>query len=100
MSDVLKDLSFVRVYLDDVFIFQDTLRSPRPYQESFGARCSAWIEVECQEVQLSQMEVELLSHIVDRNFVRVDPKKFKFIKDQPVPPKKSELRFFLGSRGL
>lgn len=100
MSEVLKELPFVRVYLDDVVIFSKTQEEHVDHILQVVERVPAHrLKVKVNKCSFAQTGVELLGHIIDRNGFRVDPKKVKEIQGTPPHTIVMKLRSFLGIAG-
>ncbi|XP_062080729.1 uncharacterized mitochondrial protein AtMg00860-like [Humulus lupulus] len=100
MNRVFKDYldKFMIVFIDGILIYSQTeeeheehlrLTLQRLREHQFYAKfkkCEFWLT-----------QVAFLGNIVSKDGIKVDPIKFKAIKDWPQPKNASEVRSFLGS---
>lgn len=100
MDMILKDLPFVRVYLDDIIIFSLNLRDHLRHIKIVLNRIMKYnLKLKISKCSFAQDEVDLLGHIVSAEGVRVDPKKIEKIQAIETPSSATELRSFLGLAG-
>lgn len=96
---VLRDLSFVRVYLDDVFIYSNNMEDELMHFERETIRiASHGLNIKLVKCSVAQPLVKLLGHITDRIGVAMDPEKIKPKQKAPVAIQTSlkEVGSFLG----
>lgn len=97
MTDVLKDIPDVMVFLDDILIVGKTIESNLATTERVLCRLhDCGLKIKRQKCVFLVEEVSYLGFIINKNGVRVDQDKIKPIVDMPCPCNVSELRSFLG----
>ena len=97
MNEVLKGLSFVRVYLDDVVIFSNTEREHLDHVLTVLERLAEYnLKIKVTKCDFFQEQLELLGHIVSENGIEVDPEKIAKINNVPVPTNRTEVQSFIG----
>eukprot|EP00737_Agarophyton_chilense_P002014 gb/GEZJ01002279.1/.p1 GENE.gb/GEZJ01002279.1/~~gb/GEZJ01002279.1/.p1 ORF type:complete len:384 (+),score=41.68 gb/GEZJ01002279.1/:2514-3665(+) len=100
MDEVLRDLPFVMVYVDDVVISSKTMEEHLAHcREVFHRIGLASLKVKLTKCSFAQSEIKLLGHVIDGTGIRVDVDKIADIVEAPVPRNKTELRSFLGLAG-
>lgn len=81
MGQVLADLPFVRVYLDDVILFsksvEDHLEHFKTVMEPIATH---GLKIKIIKCFFAKNEVDILGHIVDAFDISPDPKKIKTIQ--------------------
>jgi hypothetical protein len=88
---------FVVVFIDDILIFSKT-------EAEHQAHVRLVLEVLKRErffvckakSSFAQSEIKYLSHIVDKQGIRPDPKEVEAVQTWPVPKNVHDVRFFLG----
>ena len=100
MDHVIKDLPLVRVYVDDVVIFSQTMEDHMKHLQIVMSRISDYyLKVKLSKCFFAQPQVYLLGHVVDKHGVHVDDEKIQVIKNTPIPVTRTDLRSFLGLAG-
>ena len=100
MDTIVRGLPFVRVYLDDVFVFSKTLEEHlRHLQQVFDVIDEAGLKLNLSKCSLAQAEIKLLGHVVDKRGIVVDPSKVEVIRNAPTPTTTTGLRSVLGLAG-
>lgn len=100
MDQIVKDFTFVRVYLDDVVVFSESLIEHIVHLRAvFEAIAKAGLKLKVTKCEFAISAVKLLGHVVDNGGVHVDVEKVEAIKKVPVPTTTTELRSFLGLAG-
>lgn len=97
MHDILQDLPFCVVYLDDILIFS---KNPDEHVQHVEAVLKRLQEnqyfVKLSKCDFFKSEVQFLGHIVSAQGVKPDPKKVAVVKEWPQPSTVHEVRSFLG----
>ena len=100
MDEMVKDLPFVRAYLDDVVVFSKNMEEHVSHLRIlFETLSQRGLKLKIVKCFFAQPKVELLGHIVSHDGVSVDPAKISAIRDVAPPQTASELRSFLGLAG-
>ena len=80
MDTIVRGLPFVRVYLDDVFVFSKTLEERlRHLQQVFDVTDEAGLKLKLSKCSFAQAKIKLLGHVVDKGGISVDPSKVEVI---------------------
>lgn len=99
MNNVLRDYldDFVIVYLEDILVCSKTMEEhERHLRKVLDILKENKLYAKVNKCELLKNEVEYLGHIVERNGIRMDPKRIQAILEWPPPKEISELRSFLG----
>lgn len=101
MARIMHGLPFVKVYLDDVFIFSKTwaehLQHLRVVLERIRASGLLLKRTKCR---FATSSVECLGYVVDRDGLRTHPNKVAAIAALRAPSSAAEVRSFLGMLGF
>jgi hypothetical protein len=97
MNDMLSDLPFCTVYLDDILIFS---KSPKEHV-SHVRQVLERLEQNQFLIKLSKCDffkpqVKYLGHIVSADGIQPDPSKIKSVTEWPTPKTVHDIRSFLG----
>ena len=94
MDAVLRGLSFVAAYLDDVVIYSDAWSDHLQHLRSVLIRLrSAGLTAKPKKCFLAKKETLFLGHIIGGGCVRPDPEKLEAVLPWPVPKVRSALLF-------
>ena len=98
MSNLFRDLEFVREYIDDVLVTSNgTLQDHLDKVEQVLQRLQkAGLKVNAKKSKFCRIEVEYLGYLVTRDGIKPQPKKVQAIHNMATPRTKKELRSFLG----
>ena len=100
MDQVFRHLNFVRVYLDDVVIFSESLEKHLEHlRVAFATIAEAGLKIKVSKCAFAHSSVRLLGHIVTKDGLEVDSDKTAAIQSFPEPRTKTDLRSFLGLAG-
>ena len=100
MDQVFRHLDFVRVYLDDVVVFSESLETHMKHLNMvFTTIAEAGLKIKVSKCAFAHSSVRLLGHIVTKDGLEVDPDKTAAIQRFPEPRTKTDLRSFLGLAG-
>ncbi|GFY53783.1 hypothetical protein TNIN_372211 [Trichonephila inaurata madagascariensis] len=101
MASILKDCEEYAVpYLDDVAIFSQTWEDHLKHLDDIFLRLSnAKLHIKPSKCQFAQAYVKYLGHLVGQGLRTPGELKVQFIKDFPIPTKKTQVRDFLGLAG-
>ena len=97
MIQLLGDLAFVNVYLDDNVIHSKDL--PEHFfhlEEVFARLAEHGLRIELKKCFFANGSIKILGHVVNKDGVMVDNEKVAEVKSSPSPANKTELRSFLG----
>lgn len=100
MNSILKGLSFVAVYLDDILIFSKTAEEHTRHVSQVMDRLVAE-KLYCRpsKCEFYRTEVEYLGHVVYADGTRVEQSKVDAVQRWELPANASDLRSFLGLAG-
>lgn len=89
------------MYLDDVIIFSRSFGEHMEHLKVVLERIAEhWLKMKVGRFSFAQESVALLGHVVDGSGAHVDSRKVKAITDFPRPSNATEVRSFLGIRGI
>ncbi len=97
MDEILCDLEFLFVYMDDVLIASRTLEEHYEHFRQLFQRLAAHeLVVSPAKCQFGQKKIEFLGHTVTKDGVEPLPEKVAAIEQFPKPSTPEEMRRFLG----
>ena len=97
MSELLRDLEGVVVYLDDILVHgSDIVEHDKRLESVMRTINEAGLKLNYQKCKFRQSEIKFLGQIVSASGVRVDDGRVKAITELEAPTNVSELRRVLG----
>ena len=97
MDEVLGDLDFLFVYMDDVLVASRSLAEHEEhFRELFRRLAARDLVVSPTKCQYGQSRIEFLGHVVSKNGIEPTTGKVEAIVQFPKPSTKEELKRFLG----
>lgn len=88
----MQGLLFVRVYIDDFFIFSKSMEEHVSHiQEVFQRLNNRSLKIELSKCHFAQSTMPLLCHVITSDGIRFDDCKIAAIKNSPIPTTPSEL---------
>ena len=88
---------FVHVYLDDIFIFSNSVEEHEKHLELiFNKLREAQLFLEQSKCELYSKKMDCLGHIIDDQGIHADPDKMARIRDWRTPRNKHDVQRFLG----
>ena len=100
MDYVFRDIPFVRVYLDDVVVFSDSMSSHVEHLlQVFEVIAKSGLKLKIEKCAFAQSQTKLLGHVVSAEGIAVDQEKISAIVETPEPRTVTEMRSFLGLAG-
>lgn len=100
MDGVLREVQFVMVYIDDVFIFSKSIEEHLEHcRQVFEKIGQAGLTFRVSNCSFVHPETTLLGHFVNPGGVQVDIEKIEDILGAPAPTKVTHWRSFLGLAG-
>ncbi|CDO76069.1 hypothetical protein BN946_scf184814.g2 [Trametes cinnabarina] len=99
IQDVLRDLLDVVcvVYIDDILIFSRTQAEHDQHVTMVLDRLrKAGLFTNAKKCSFDQPEVEYVGYLINRDGIRMDPKKLNTVIDWPTPSSVKEVQSFLG----
>jgi transposase InsO family protein len=97
VTDLLQGIPGVVVYVDDIFIYAETIQEHDERYAEVKKRLEAggftWNRTKCHE---RQNEVKFLGHVIGGGQVRPDPEKIRALLEFPEPKSRKELKGFVG----
>jgi len=100
MAEVLGDLPFVEVYIDDVIIHSRTLALHFEHIVIVAKRLKEYsLSVKPTKCQWVAKKIKILGHTIEQGRVEMDMDKLKVIKERPRPHNKKDVQTFLGMTG-
>ncbi|KAF4720238.1 hypothetical protein FOZ62_008522, partial [Perkinsus olseni] len=86
MEDILGDLPFVKIYLDDILIFSADMETHvRHLRVVFERLSAANITLGASKCDFAMEEIAYLGHIYDKYGMRPDPDRVRCISEWPLP---------------
>lgn len=100
MDHLLRDLPFLKVYLDDIVIFSKSEEEHVEHAKTVLERIVQYhLKLKLSKCEFAKPEVELLGHISSIEGVKVNPTKIEKIQTIPEPKTVTQIRSFLGLAG-
>ena len=102
MKKILSGLQGVElyIYMDDVIIYADSLRTHQIKLEKFLGRIqTARLTLQPEKCLFLRREVTYLGHLISENGVRPDPQKTQAVKNFPRPKTTKHIKQYLGLCG-
>ena len=97
IHDILRDLPFCFVYLDDILIASSTPEEHRKHIEIVLQRLNdVGITINPSKCKFSEPEISFLGFVVNSKGIKPTPEKIQAIRDIPQPKNILELRQFIG----
>jgi transposase InsO family protein len=97
MSQLLGDLPFARMFIDDIIVFSRSYEEHVLHVQAVLAKLNdAGLIVNPNKCQFFRTELLLLGFVVGTSGIRADPRKLANVHDWPKPVTKKELQSFLG----
>jgi hypothetical protein len=97
MNDILSEMGFVVVYLDDILIFS---RTPDEHvmhvQAVFEKMQEQGFFLKMSKFEFFKSSVPYLGHVISSAGIRPDPKKVSAVENWPTPTSVFDVRSFLG----
>ena len=100
MNKVLKDLPFVIAYLDDIIIYNKTVKGHLNHlQQVFHKLHDAKLTMKLSKCHFSAKEIQYLDHVLSSTAIKPLPSKTTTIKLINPPQNAKQVRVFLGVVG-
>ena len=100
MNNVLKGMTNVEVYIDDIIVYNDTWKEHMESVRALFNRLSeAKLTVNLAKSQLGKAKVKFLGHIIGQGVVEPAKAKVEAVINFPKPTTKKEVMRFLGIAG-
>ena len=100
MNKVLKGLTFVMTYLDDIIIFsQNELQHLEHLEIVFSHLREAGLKMKHSKCDFFKSKIHYLGHLISPEGISPLPNKLDSIKHMPVPNSTKEIKQFLGLTG-
>ena len=97
MDEILSDLDFLFVYMDDVLVASRSMEEhTEHFRQLFRRLADHDLVVSSAKCQFGQTKIELLGHTVTKDGVKPLPDKVAAITDYLAPAMQDDLRRFLG----
>ena len=97
MAELLRDLPFAQVYIDDVVCFSQTVEEHHIHLHQVMERLrDGGISVKQSKAKLYRTSIDFLGHVVSGDGVSPQKGKVSAVADWPTPTTVPELRSFLG----
>ena len=94
---ILKDFSFLFVYMDDLLIFSNSAAQHLTHLKTLFQRLDEFgIRVNAKKCQFAQEEIEFLGHRVTQEGIEIPTSRVDAIIRYPEPKSRKELERFLG----
>ena len=100
MYQILGNLPFVKIYLDDITIHSQSFDKHLEHIKEVCKRLAkANLKINLKKCEWSAKEIKLLGHIISKNNVLMDPSKISALKDRKPPKNVKDIQIFLGICG-
>ena len=100
MQELLKDMPFAQVFIDDIIVASDSVEEHLQHLELLLARMrESKTYIKGSKVALFRASVDFLGHVVSAEGVAPQDRKVQAIKDWPTPKNVADVRSFLGLAG-
>ena len=97
MENLLRDLNFVTVYLDDILVTgKNTVEHLANLDEVLSRLENAGMRLKQTKCKFLLPEVEYLGHIITKDDLKPSDSKLAAVSKAPVPKNVSESKVFLG----
>ena len=97
MDEILSDLDYLFVYMDDVLVASSSMEEHvEHFRELFRRLTAHDLVVSPAKCQFGKKQIEFLGHTVTKDGIQPLPEKVAAINAYPVPSSMDELRRFLG----
>ena len=97
MDEILSDLDFIFVYMDDVLVANRSMDEHEDhFRQLFRRLAEHELVVSPGKCQFGELTIEFLGHTVSKDGVKPLPAKVSAIFDYPTPDTQDSLRRFLG----
>jgi hypothetical protein len=97
MNEVLQDLPFTCVYLDDILIHsKDEATHQQHLREVFQRLKNAQLTIRGSKCCIGRKEVTYLGHVYSHQGMKPDPRKVEAISKWPEPKNSKEIQQFIG----
>jgi hypothetical protein len=88
---------FVHVYLDDIFIYSDSVKEHNEHLQLVFDRLRAnTLYLSAKKVDLFSVRMDCLGHIIDDNGIHPDADKLRTIREWPTPRNYHDIQQYLG----
>jgi hypothetical protein len=100
MQDMLRDLDFCQVFIDDIIVYSDTPEEHlRHLRILFERLRSSKVLAKGTKAKLFRTSCDFLGHVIGANGVAPQQKKVEAVQKWPTPSSVSDIRAFLGLAG-
>jgi len=100
MENICRDLSFVRVYIDDILVFSKSVKAHLEHLEQvFSKLAEHGIKLKRKKCHFVQEKIVYLGFVVSGSKIEPMPSKVEALRNAPPPRNVSEVRSFIQSAG-
>ena len=100
MFQILGDLTFVQIYLDDIFIGSESEEKHLDHISIVIYRLkNAKLRINFKKCNFFKTSIKILGHIISENNVMMDPEKIEVVKNWKTPSKVVHIQQFIGLCG-
>ena len=97
MTKAFADLSFVKIYLDDLFVGSSNVEQHRNHLARFFERCAKFnLTLSGGKCFIGCEKIEILGRVISKHGVSMSDEKLETIRKWPLPCTKRQLLSFLG----
>ena len=97
MSNILGDLKFVEIYLDDITVHSKNIRQHLiDLRKVFKRLRKFGVKLNTGKCSWFKKEIKLLGHLISENYIRMNPEKIEAIRRWITPFKLLHIQQFLG----
>jgi hypothetical protein len=102
MNDIFRDMigKVMHIYIDDIMIYTTTFDKHMQVLEEILKRIrSHSMFLKPKKCFIAVEELQLLSHIINHEGIKMDPAKVSAVQEYPAPESKTEVHAFMGLVG-
>ena len=97
LGNMLFQLPFVKIYIDDVIIFSKNINEHVGHlRQVFEILKSAKLTLNRKKCEFAKPQIEYLGFVISNGTIRPSPEKTSCVEKYPVPKTRKDLRSFLG----
>ena len=101
MADICRDLKFVKIFIDDLLVFSNTVEEHEEHLRQLMERLAEHkIQLKESKAKWFQKSVKFLGHVVSADGIKPQSAKVEAIKQWQPPKSVTEVRQFLGLVGF
>ena len=100
MYQILGDLSYIEIYIDDIFVHSKSIEEHFDHLKVlFNRFKSANLKLNPEKCEFCKSSIQVLGHIISKDVISMDPAKIEKIKEWKNPRNAKDIQQFLGLTG-